>query len=306
MTTNLKTMTSAVLAVAVALLLLPAAASANRAASTTISGAGSTLVAPLLSVWTQPVDHAFGYQLQYAAVGSGGGISAITSRSADFGASDAPMTSDQLAACKGCVQVPWALSATTLSYNLKGVPNDLHLDAPTIAGIFLGSITKWNDPAIHRQNPKVDLPDESITPVYRADPSGDTYAFTDYLEHTSKAWAKKIGMGTSVSWPTGTGEKGNSGVAGAITNTPGAIGYISAAYTLTNHLPVAAVKNAAGLYATPGLRGIAAAAAAVKKVPADGHLSIVDPPRSERQAYPISTFTYVILPMQTPKASELR
>src|SRR5215475_426734 len=201
MNTNRKTMTSSVLVLAFVLLVLPAAASANRAASTTISGAGSTLVAPLISVWTQPVDHAFGYQLQYAAVGSGGGISAITSRSADFGASDAPLSPDQLAACHGCVQIPWALSATTLSYNLKGVPNDLHLDAATIAGIYMGSITKWNDPAIARQNPKVKLPAQSITPVYRADPSGDTYAFTDFLAHTSKAWSKKIGQGTSVTFP---------------------------------------------------------------------------------------------------------
>ena len=209
--------------------LAPATASAKQTASTTITGAGSTLVAPLVSVWTQPVDQAFGYQVQYSPVGSGGGISAVTSRTADFGASDAPLSPDQQAACHGCVQIPWALSATTVSYNLKGVPNE-----------------------------------------------------------------------------TGTGQKGNSGVAGAIANTDGAIGYISAAYTLTNHLPVAAVKNAAGVYATPGLRGIAAAAASVKKVPSDFHISIANPLKAERHAYPISTFTYVIVPTQTPKANELR
>ncbi|HEX7083618.1 MAG TPA: phosphate ABC transporter substrate-binding protein PstS [Gaiellaceae bacterium] len=290
---------------AVAALGLTAVAGA-RNTDTQLTGAGSSLVAPLVSQWVRPVGHAFGYSLQYASIGSGGGIAAISSRTVDFGASDAPLTPDQAASCHGCVQIPWALSATTLSYNVPGTPNDLHLTGPVIAGIYLGRITNWSSPQIQRLNPRVKLPDLKITPVYRADGSGDTYAFTDYLSSVSPAWKSKVGNATAVQFPAGVGGKGNAGVAGVVTNTKGAIGYISVAYTLSNHLRVAAIRNASGVYATPGIRGIAAAAATVKSVPASGEMHIVDPPKGNRLAYPISTFTYVILPRRSPKAAELR
>jgi phosphate transport system substrate-binding protein len=296
---------AAATAVAAAGLCVVAAAGA-KSTDETVTGAGSSLVAPLVSQWVNPVGRAFGYTLQYSSVGSGAGIAAITARTVDFGASDAPLTPDQAAACKSCVQIPWALSATTLSYNIPGAPNDLHLDADAIAGIYLGTITSWNDPAIKRLNPKVSLPDLKITPVFRSDGSGDTYAFTDYLSSVSPTWKSKVGNATAVQFPAGVGGKGNPGVAGVIANTKGAIGYISVAYTLANHLRVAAVENRSGAFATPGLRGVAAAAATVKSVPANNEMHIVDPPKTSKLAYPISTFTYVIVPQQTAKAAELR
>jgi phosphate transport system substrate-binding protein len=295
----------ALIATALAGLCAVGAAGA-KSTDETITGAGSSLVAPLVSEWVNPVGHAFGYTLQYSAVGSGAGIAAITARTVDFGASDAPLTTDQASACKGCVQIPWALSATTLSYNVPGTPNDLHLDAKAIAGIYLGTITSWNDRAIQSLNPKVSLPNLKITPVFRSDGSGDTYAFTDYLSSVNATWKSKVGNATAVQFPAGVGGKGNAGVAGVIANTRGAIGYISAAYALVNHLKVAAVENASGVYATPGLRGIAAAAASVKSVPANNEMHIVNPPKGDKLAYPISTFTYVIVPQQTAKAAQLR
>jgi phosphate transport system substrate-binding protein len=298
----------ALIATALLALLAVSAAGAKttKSTDTTITGAGSSLVAPLVSQWIQPVGHAFGYTLQYSSVGSGAGIAAITARTVDFGASDAPLTPDQAAACKGCVQIPWALSATTLSYNIPGAPNDLHLTGPVIAGIYLGQITNWNDPQIKALNPKVSLPDLKITPVFRSDGSGDTYAFTDFLSRVSGTWKSKVGNATSVQFPAGVGGKGNPGVAGVIANTKGAIGYISVAYTLSNHLRVAAVKNNSGYFATPGLRGISAAAALVKSVPANNEMHIVNPPKGAKLAYPISTFTYVIMPQTSPHAAELR
>lgn len=293
--------------VALALVAVAAAgAKTSRQSDTTISGAGSTLVAPLVSEWVKPLSTAFGYNVQYASVGSGAGIAQITARTVDFGASDAPLTPDQAAACKNCLQIPWALSATTLSYNVPGAPNDLHLTGPVIASIFLGQITNWKDARIQSLNPKVSLPDLKITPVFRSDGSGDTYAFTDYLSRVSPAWKSKVGNATSVQFPAGVGGKGNPGVAGVIAQTKGAIGYISAAYLIPRHLKVAAVKNADGYYALPGLRGIAAAASLVKKVPANNEMHIVDPPKGNRLAYPISTFTYIIIPESSPKAAELR
>ena len=272
----------------------------------TITGAGSSLVAPLVSLWVKPVGHAFGYTLQYSSVGSGAGIQAITARSVDFGASDAPLTPDQASACKNCLQIPWALSATTLSYNIPGVPNDLHLTGAVIAGIYLGTITNWSSSQIQSLNPKLTLPNLKITPVFRSDGSGDTYAFTDYLSRINATWKSKVGNATAVQFPTGVGGKGNAGVAGVIASTKGAIGYISAAYSLVNHLKVAAVKNNSGVYATPGLRGIEAAAQTVKSVPGNNEMHIVNPPKGAKLAYPISTFTYVFIPQNAPHGAELR
>lgn len=283
-----------------------ASAAPARSNGVTITGAGSSLVAPLVSQWIQPVDRAFGYRLTYGSIGSGGGIAAVTNRTVDFGASDAPLTPDQMAACKGCTQIPWALSATTVAYNLPGVPNDLHLTGPVIAGIYLGKITSWSDPRIRKLNPKVKMPNLKISVVFRSDGSGDTYAFTDYLSHVSPEWKSKVGNATQVSFPVGVGGKGNSGVAGIIGQTKGGVGYISVAYALQNHIHIAAIKNSNGFFATPGLRGIAAAAAAVKTVPANNEMHIVDPPKAYRLAYPISTFTYIVLPLKSDRAVELR
>ena len=295
-----------VVAALAALAATGATASTNRTTGTAITGAGSSLVAPLISQWIQPVDHAFGYQLTYGSIGSGGGIAAITNRTVDFGASDAPLTPDQMAACKGCVQIPWALSATTVAYNVPGTPNDLHLTGQVIADIYLGRITNWSDPQIQKLNPKVHMPDLKISVIFRSDGSGDTYAFTDYLSRVSKEWKTKVGNSTAVSFPTGVGGKGNSGVAGILSQTKGGIGYISVAYALQNRIHFAAVRNNNGYFATPGLRGIAAAAASVKTVPGNNEMHIVNPPKAYKLAYPISTFTYVILPLKSDRAPELR
>jgi phosphate transport system substrate-binding protein len=301
---------SATVVVTVVLALGAAAVASATQSDVSVSGAGSSLVNPLVQQYIPAVGSAYGYSLNYASVGSGTGIADITARTVDFGASDAPLNQTQAAACNGCVEIPWALSATTLSYNLPGVPNQLHLSGDVIAKIYLGQITNWNDPAIAKLNPRVKLPDLAITAVHRSDGSGDTYAFTDYLQRVSKQFQTTVGNNTLVNWPGGVGASGNAGVAGVVSSTSGAVGYLSAAYTIPNHLKVAAIQNAAGAFATPGLRGIAAAAAAFP-TPTDTangvEMHIVNPPKSAgKLAYPISTYTYVIVPKQTAKATQLR
>ena len=286
--------------------LLATVSAGARSTDTTITGAGSTFVSPLVSVWTPALGSAFGYTLQYSAVGSGAGISSISSRQVDFGASDAPLTPDQFTACKGCVQIPWALSATTVAYNVPGAPVHLNLDGTTIAKIFLGDISNWNDPAIKALNKGASLPDLKITPIFRSDGSGTTYNFTDYLSAVSPTWKSKVGNSTAVTFPTGIGARGSSGVAGLVSRTSGGITYVDVAFAITNHLKFAAVRNSAGKFLFPSLRRISAAAAAFTKVPSNNEMHIVNPPKSAPLAYPISTYTYVIVPQQSSHAAELR
>jgi phosphate transport system substrate-binding protein len=277
--------------------------------ATTLSGAGSSLIAPALAVWGPAYSKATGVTVNYSAVGSGAGIAAITARTVDFGASDAPLTPDQASACNNCLQIPWALSATVPTYNIPGIGSGrLKLTGPVLADIFLGHITKWDDPAVKKLNPGLKLPSLAITVAHRSDGSGDTYAFTDYLSHVSGEWSAKVGTSTSVSWPTGVGGAKNAGVAAVIASTPGAIGYISVAYVIQNHLNWTRMKNAAGQYTLPSVPSIEAAAQTVTKVPAGNKMSIVDPPASAKfkTAWPIATFTYVIVPESTPNATDLR
>ena len=281
-------------------------ASTERATGTTLTGAGSTFVAPLVAQWVAPIGSAYGYELQYNPIGSGGGIAAVTARTVDFGASDAPLSPDQFTACKGCVQIPWALSATSVIYNLPGVKNLLHIDGATLAKIFMGQIKTWDDPAIKKLNPGVNLPSTSIAIVHRSDNSGTTFNFTDFLSSASPTWSAKYGKGVAVAWPAGSGGRGSSGVAALVGQTTGGIGYVDVAYALHNHLKFFAVKNRSGKYTTPGLRGILAAATSDQKPASDNSLSIVNPPRKFSNAYPISTFTYVIVPMQSSKAAQLK
>jgi phosphate transport system substrate-binding protein len=302
----MRTLAIAVVALATAITASTAGATPAKKSGTTITGAGSTFVAPLVAQWTPAVGSAYGYELQYSAIGSGGGISAITSRTVDFGASDAPLSTDQFAACKGCAQIPWALSATSVFYNVSGVKNLLHMDGPTLAKIFMGDITTWNDPAIQKLNKGVSLPSEKIAIVHRSDNSGTTYNFTDYLSSVSPQWKSKIGKGVAVNWPTGTGARGSSGVAAAVTQTPGAIGYADVAYAKASHLKFFAMQNRSGKFTTPGLRGILAAASSDQKPDANNELSIVNPPKKYDLAYPISTYTYVIVPLQSSKAPEMK
>jgi phosphate transport system substrate-binding protein len=272
----------------------------------TLSGAGATFPFPLISQWQKDYESKTGTHINYNPIGSGGGIAAITARTVDFGASDAPLTPDQMTACKGCVQIPWVLSSTSIIYNLPSVPNNLKLTGPVIANIYLGKITTWDAPAIKALNPKVNLPSTKITPVFRSDGSGTTYNFTDYLSRVSGEFKSKVGNSTTVSFPAGIGGRGSSGLAGVVKNTEGGIGYVDIAYALANHIKFASVRNAAGKFVTPGLRAIAAAGATVKRVPAGNEMHIVNPPKTYPLAYPICTFSYVLLPTKTDKAPELR
>ena len=286
--------------------LLAVGAAGAKSNDTTIAGAGSTFVAPLVSAWTPALGTAFGYTVQYSPVGSGAGIAAITNHQVDFGASDAPLSPDQRTACGDCVQIPWALSAMAIAYNVPGAPVHVNLNGATISRIFLGQITNWNDAAIKALNPGASLPDLKITPVFRSDGSGSSYALTDYLASVNGEWRSKIGVSTQPAFPAGQGAKGSSGVAGLISRTSGAIGYVDVAYAIKNHIRFAAVRNRAGKFLYPSLRRIQAAAAAFPKVPASNEMHIVDPPKSAALAYPISTYTYVIVHKQSTHAAELR
>jgi phosphate transport system substrate-binding protein len=293
----------AVLAVAaVAIASLAGSASATSKAS--ITGAGSTFVAPLIGAWQQHYNKA---SITYGAIGSGGGISAIQARTVDFGASDAPLTTDQFAACHGCVQIPWAFSATSIPYNISGVGYGLKLTGPIIAAIYGGSIKFWDNSQITKINAGVNLPHEKITPVYRSDASGTSFNFTDYLSHISKAWKNSVGKGTQPAFPVGVGARGSSGVAAKLASTPGAIGYVDVAYSLNNHLKFAKVKNRAGHFELPGLIQIKAAINSLKRLQSkDNSITVVDPNPRAKFAYPICTFTYVIVPLKTSKASDLK
>jgi phosphate transport system substrate-binding protein len=297
---------SAIVVVLVALVGAAIAVTAGARSQGTISGAGATFPAPLIAVWQREYKRD---QVNYNAIGSGGGIAAITNRTVDFGASDAPLTKDQFAACKGCVQMPWVLSATSIMYNLDGVKNAIHMNGRLIADIYLGNVTNWNDARIRRLNPGVNFPDRRITPVYRSDGSGTTYNFTDYLTKVSPSFKSRVGgPNTTVNWPAGVGARGSSGVAGVVTRTEGAVGYADIAYALQNRIKFAAVQNKSGVYATPGLRSIKAASLADVKFSSTNELSIVNPPKGKkfRRAYPISTYSYVILPLQSSKAAQLK
>ena len=275
------------------------------ASAASLTGAGSTLVAPLEGAWAIDFERRYGESVTYAAVGSGAGIAQITARTVDFGASDAPLTPSQAAACNRCIQIPWALGAVGISYNIPGVRN-LRLTGPVIANIYLGKITNWNDPAIAKLNPGASLPATKIRPVYRSDSSGDTYAFSDFLAKVSPEWKSKAGVSTQVSFPVGIGGKGNDGVAAAIGGTDGALGYLAISYVFANKLDYALVENAAGNFPVPGSDSIGAAAAAVSTIPRDNAISLTNPPPSAPKAYPISTFTYALVPQRSSKAKTLR
>ncbi len=279
--------------------------SSGATSSGPLVGAGSTFVAPLMSKWTADYASKSGNTVTYGSIGSGGGIDQITSRTVDFGASDAPLSSDQAKACDGCTQIPWSLGATVPAYNLKGAANNIQLTDQALADIYLGNVTTWNDPEIAKANPGVSLPSTKITPVYRSDGSGDTYAFTDFLSKVSSDFNSKVGTSTQVQFPTGIGAEGSDGVSAAVAAHDGAIGYLPMAYVLSNDLNYALVQNAAGNYPKASVDSINAAAATVKSVPESG-VSIVNPPASAKDAWPISTFTYVIVPTSSPKAADLQ
>jgi phosphate transport system substrate-binding protein len=294
----------AVLAVlGVAALALTAGFAGASAKKTSLTGAGSTFVAPLVSQW---ITHYSTASINYSGVGSGAGIAAISSRQVDFGASDAPMTPDQFAACHGCVQVPWAFSATSIPYNVSGIGYGLKLTGPILANIYLGHIKKWNDKRIKAVNKGLKLPNEDIVPIFRSDGSGTSFNFTDYLSKVSKEWKSKIGKGTQPAFPTGVGARGSSGVAAKLGSTRGGITYVDVAYAYKNHYKIAKIRNRAGKFVLPTVRSLKAVASTVSKVPKNNAISVVDPGKSVSKGYSICTYTWVIVPLQTSKAADLK
>jgi phosphate transport system substrate-binding protein len=278
--------------------------SSAAAAGGTLNGAGSTLVAPLEAEWAAAYKEKTGNTVNYQAVGSGTGITDITERNVDFGASDAPLTSSQASACHGCVMIPWALTATGVGINVPGA-RSVKLTGPVLAKIYLGQITNWSNPAIKSLNKGVKLPNLAITTVHRQDGSGDTYAFTNYLSHVSGTFKHRVGVGTSVSFPGGVAETGNSAVVSEVQATKGAIGYAAVSYLINQKVSAAAVKNAAGKFVYPNYQNIENAASVVKRVPKNNAVSLVDPPKKAKIAYPISTFTYAIVPKSGNKQGSL-
>jgi phosphate transport system substrate-binding protein len=295
--------------IAAAVVAGKAQSAAAKPAAGNLVGTGATFPFPLISKWIPAVGSALGIQITYSPTGSGAGIAQVTARTVDFGASDAPLSTDQMNACNGCVVIPWGLAALSIPYNLPGLNGRLKLDANTLSKIYLGQITRWNDPALRAINPNLNLPDMAITPVHRSDGSGSTYAFADYLSAVSPAWKSQVGKNTSLNWPSGPGASGSSGVTGVVKSTAGALTYVDAGYSITNKLQFALIKNRAGKFTTPGIRGVSAAVSQLpKKVTSLDQLVIVDPPASAgRNAYPITTFTYVIVPTRSgDKAEDLR
>jgi phosphate transport system substrate-binding protein len=261
-----------------------------------INGAGATFPYPIYSKWFDVyAKENPGIKFNYQSIGSGGGIRMLSNRTVDLGASDAPLTDEQLADAPGKIlHFPSVMGADVLAYNLPGFTGTLRLTGPVIADIFSGKITKWDDDNIKALNPGVAIPSQDIVVCHRSDGSGTTYIFVDYLSKVSPSWASDVGKGTSVKWPTGLGGKGNEGVTALIQQTPGAIGYIELIYALNNKIPFAQIQNKAGNWVTASLAGVTAAAASVAgNMPADFRVSITDAPGAE--AYPISSFTYLLV-----------
>ena len=263
-----------------------------------LTGAGATFPYPIYSKWFSDYAAKTGVKINYQSIGSGGGIRQLSEQTVDFGATDAPMSEAEMAKAKGgpIMHIPTVLGAVVVTYNLPELRVPLRLDGPTLADIFLGRITRWNDPRIAVLNRGTALPATDILVVHRSDGSGTTYVFTDYLTAVSPAWAKAVGKGKDVKWPVGLGGKGNEGVAGQIKQTPGTLGYVELAYATQNKLPSAAIRNVAGQFVEPSVETITAAAAGVlDKVAAgtDYRISIVNAPGAT--AYPISSFTWILL-----------
>ncbi len=276
------------------LALLATLGAGPASAQTLINGAGSTFIYPLASKMFS--DYAAidpKVRFNYQSIGSGAGIRQITDRTVDFGASDATLTDEQLAKAPGLLHLPAILGAVAVAYNLPGQPK-LRLTPNALAGIYLGEITSWNDPAIASANPGVELPAIPIAVVHRSDGSGTTAIFTDYLAKVSGTWATKVHHGTAVRWPVGLGGKGNEGVAGQLTQLPGAIGYVELVYATQNHLSVAELQNKAGEFVAPSIASTTAAAAGVvDAMPDDLRMSVTDSPG--KGAYPIAGFTYLLV-----------
>jgi phosphate transport system substrate-binding protein len=287
-------------------------ADVGKADSAQVTGAGSTAIFPFLSTIADAYQQnvAPGVSINYQSVGSGAGIAQFTAKTVDFGASDVYLSDDQEAAVGAPVlNIPMIHWAVAITYNLPGFSGTLNLGSDTVAKIYLGQITKWNDAAIAADNPGVSLPDTDITVAHRSDGSGTSFNFTSFLAGVSSDWQSQVGAGTSVNWPTGTGGKGSEGVTQIVSSTPGAIGYVELSYALSNSLPVASIKNAAGNFVAPTLDSTTdAVSAVVPNAPADLRFLIVNPPADHPNAYPIGASTWVLLLKDYPsdKAAEIK
>jgi phosphate transport system substrate-binding protein len=268
-----------------------------------LTGAGATFPYPIYSKWFSEYAAAHpGVELNYQSIGSGGGIRQVTAGLVDFGASDMPMTDEALAASKvKLVHIPTVLGAVVPVFNVPGA-SGIRFSGDVLADIYLGKISMWNDGRIAKDNPGVSLPDQKIIVVHRSDGSGTSFIWTDYLSKVSKEWEGGPGKGTSPSWPVGVGGKGNEGVAGLVRQLPGAIGYVELIYALQNHIPFGQVKNASGAWVTASIDGVTQAAASIKQMPADYRISITNAPGKD--AYPISSFTYLLIPVHAADASK--
>jgi phosphate transport system substrate-binding protein len=275
-----------------------ASSTASSGGGADLTGAGATFPYPIYSKWFSDYANATGIKINYQSIGSGGGVRQISEQTVDFGASDGPMSDEELAKAKGgpILHIPTVLGADVITYNVPGVTAVLKLTPSVIADIFMGRIKKWNDTRLASLNPGVTLPNQDILVVHRSDGSGTTYIFTDYLDKVSPAWHTGVGKGKEVKWPVGLGGKGNEGVSGQVKQTPGAVGYVELAYAKQNNLPAALVRNKSGQYIAASVPAVTAAAAGVaQSLPAntDYRLSIVDAPGA--QSYPISSFTWLLV-----------
>ena len=290
-----------IIAAAAALVLCASASVAN---AQKLNGAGATFPYPIYSKWFTEYSASHGsVQINYQAIGSGAGIRQVTSGTVDFGASDGPMTDEQIAGSKVKIQhVPTVLGAVVPIYNLQGVGSGLKFSPDVLADIYLGKITSWNDARIAKDNPGAKLPSTEIFVVHRSDGSGTSYIFTDYLSKVSADWKSGPGTGTAISWPRGLGAKNNQGVAGMVRQTPGAIGYVELIYALQNKIETGLVRNPAGVFQKATIDSVTAAAASMKQMPADYRVSITNAPG--RDAYPISSFTWLLIPNPAPDATK--
>jgi phosphate transport system substrate-binding protein len=277
--------------------LLAVATFAMAEGQVLLNAAGATFPYPIYSKWFDiyHTSHS-NVQINYQSIGSGGGIRQLLDKTVDFGASDGPMNDDQLKqASVPILHFPTVLGAAIPAYNLSGVQGELNFTPEALSGIFLGTVTKWNDPAITSANPGVKLPGDDIVVVHRSDGSGTSYIWTDYLSKVNPTWQTKVGKGTSVNWPVGLGGKGNEGVSALIQQTPGSVGYVELIYAIQNHMPYGKVKNSSGAFVKADLVSVsAAAAAAAKFIPDDFRVSITNP--EGKAAYPIASFTWLLIP----------
>jgi phosphate transport system substrate-binding protein len=319
--------------------------SAKRSTAASLNGAGSSFVFPLVSTWEPAFKSGSGISVNYQPIGSGAGIAAVTNRSVDFGASDAPLTPDQENSCNKCLTIPWAFSATSIAYRGTGLPANLHITGSVLAEIYLGQIKNWSDPALKKLNPRANLPNKQITPIFRSDASGTSYNFSQYLSAIDSEFAHKIGVGTQPAFSTGVGGAKSSGVSALLAKTDGGICYVDVAYATTNHFKVFAIQNRAGKFVAPTTKPIEATANLITRAKAAGNslvINVVDPPKPSLPkfkpittkdaklkarilkqrakllaqakaknkklviAYPICTFTYVIAPQAAKQATALK